>query len=772
MSPVKSSEGDVVWFKQCAVVLVPVMGMLAACSSDANEAEIDASIECAAASSWDFPDTALGQTSSVVILVTGTAEGALAAPTIDGPDAAAFHVNLDASSCDNVGTLAIGDTCLTVVELTPSAAHAQHASLRIGPRTIALGGTAVATPSGLVASVGNVAAIHGIYDLSSSVTVRLTNEGSEIAMLGTEAVISDGMQVVLQSLCPASLAPGGACELTLVTSQAVSGCATGRVSLPSTVNTVEIPVSSRYLGGVTITSFAGKGSGRVVSSPPGIDCAGVTGSGGEIVPTGRCEHAFEEPVTLTAIPDGASHFNGWSNPRCGTMNNCLVDPGVAPADGQRVVGVSAAFASPSAKAIDVTFAGAGTGFVGGTLSCAASCQGWVEDGAAAFLTASTPSQFTGWSGACSGTDTRCDLGLVVNDRAVTVTFGPDPGEVATLFPALEGRILRGQITGDGDLVVVHGPDAKQLLRVSRLESSGVVRWSRALNLSDVASLRLAATGEMYVAGSSTLAPTETRVVKLSVLGDVLWQTTVPRTQVLFYDDPSTMAVGADGRVAVVGDETLRVFTAAGAPLWSAQTARPTAVAIDSVGRVAVVSFEGVVSWFDASGGPLPQTWILPVARQLRAALRFDAADHLVVQTRSEDQVSGGPGERTLAEFDQAGTLVFSSAIEDPVTSVASPGPRSGGIEILPGHQVLSWIGHLFQSRFGTTIGGGAVVETYSATGEATLLVDKPVGIDTDDALVDGVVVSDMGCSPTGRCALFGTFNVAPARPWIEVLQLP
>jgi uncharacterized repeat protein (TIGR02543 family) len=72
--------------------------------------------------------------------------------------------------------------------------------------------------------------------------------------------------------------------------------------------------------------------------------------------------------------------------------------------------------------------GAGSGTVtGGGISCPGTCSKSYSHGTSVSLTA-TPAAgfvFSGWSGACSGTDT-CDL-TMTSDRAVTATFTAVPG---------------------------------------------------------------------------------------------------------------------------------------------------------------------------------------------------------------------------------------------------------------------------------------------------------------------------------------------------------
>ncbi len=70
------------------------------------------------------------------------------------------------------------------------------------------------------------------------------------------------------------------------------------------------------------------GWGIVTSSPSGIDCSGLGGSPQgqpeNTISQNNCSGLFDEgeTVTLTAIPDSFSYFNGWSGGGCGGSSTC------------------------------------------------------------------------------------------------------------------------------------------------------------------------------------------------------------------------------------------------------------------------------------------------------------------------------------------------------------------------------------------------------------------------------------------------------------------
>lgn len=153
-------------------------------------------------------------------------------------------------------------------------------------------------------------------------------------------------------------------------------------------------------------NLAGNGQGRVTGSPAGIDCGTA------------CSVDLEvgERVTLAATPEPGFLFAGWGGGACeGTAPTCEVEL-------DEDVTVTATFVRPG-HGLTVTRSGNGGGRVTSSpagIECGADCEGEYADGAAVTLTA-TPdagSIFNGWSGACRGSGTTCQLTM---DRSLTAT---------------------------------------------------------------------------------------------------------------------------------------------------------------------------------------------------------------------------------------------------------------------------------------------------------------------------------------------------------------
>jgi Divergent InlB B-repeat domain len=153
-------------------------------------------------------------------------------------------------------------------------------------------------------------------------------------------------------------------------------------------------------------SKAGNGSGTVTSAPAGINC-GAT-----------CSFTFNqgEVVSLTVTPAAHVEFTGWSG-ACTGVGACEVTLGGANA------AVTATFV-PIIHGLTVTKSGDGSGTVIGSpagIDCGTLCAAGFEEGTTVTLTAvaDSGSEFTGWSGACTGVG-PC---LVTLDSDQTVVAG-------------------------------------------------------------------------------------------------------------------------------------------------------------------------------------------------------------------------------------------------------------------------------------------------------------------------------------------------------------
>ena len=194
----------------------------------------------------------------------------------------------------------------------------------------------------------------------------------------------------------------------------------------------------RLSGPVLTVLKTGEGSGTVTSTPPGIDCGC------------DCSEVFlgGTEVTLTAVAEPGSIFDGWSGACTGT-GTCTI---TLSTDTE----VTASFSRGALLTVLKT--GEGFGTVTSTppgIDCGSDCSETFIEGTEVTLTAVAEpgSIFDGWSGACTGIGT-CTITLNV-DIEVTASFSKPA--LLTVLKTGEGF---GTVTSM-PLGIVCGPDCSQ-----------------------------------------------------------------------------------------------------------------------------------------------------------------------------------------------------------------------------------------------------------------------------------------------------------------------
>ncbi|MGA2402291.1 MAG: metallophosphoesterase [Syntrophobacteraceae bacterium] len=161
-----------------------------------------------------------------------------------------------------------------------------------------------------------------------------------------------------------------------------------------------------------VVSKKGAGDGTVQSTQPYpyVDCGDT------------CTAYFNQnaTVTLTAAPDANSVFKGWQGGACSGTRPCVIQM-------NSMKNVTASFAAKPLLTVHKLGYGDNWGTVvsrQGVISCGVTCSAQYADGAAVMLKASPApgSTFSGWSGACAGTDEFCTV-VMKENQSVLATFG-------------------------------------------------------------------------------------------------------------------------------------------------------------------------------------------------------------------------------------------------------------------------------------------------------------------------------------------------------------
>ena len=276
------------------------------------------------------------------------------------------------------------------------------------------GNTLLNLPAGSVTGLRRLKIDAALARIAAAPNRQLT-----LTVEGTGSVRSDPTGIECPGSCSASFAQGSLIRLQAVPGSDASflgwsgaaDCSDGIVRLNSNLScTARFGQTPRY--GLQVTVNSGNGSGKVTSSPAGIDCGS------------QCSAVFTEGtvVTLQATPDPFVNFSGFGI-------DCNSDGQVTMSQ-NRIC--SAGFLRPSFSFV-IGKSGNGRGTVtgtGGVGTCDENCsvtQTNVLNGSTVSLsaTAAVDSEFTGWS----------DAACAANPITVTGNMNCVANFVSTLLSA-------------------------------------------------------------------------------------------------------------------------------------------------------------------------------------------------------------------------------------------------------------------------------------------------------------------------------------------------
>ncbi len=207
------------------------------------------------------------------------------------------------------------------------------------------------------------------------------------------------------------------CQVTLTEAQTVT--ATFNLRPPSTYQ-------------LTVNK-GGTGSGNVTAD--GLDCGN----------TCTKDYVENTQLTLTATPSADSLFAGWTGACAGTESTCQVTLNQA-----QTVTATFNLRPPSTYQLTVNKDGTGSGNVTADgINCGNTCTKDYVENTQLTLTAtpSADSLFAGWTGACAGTESTCQVTLN-QAQTVTATFNLRPPSTYQLTVNKDGT-GSGNVTADG-----------------------------------------------------------------------------------------------------------------------------------------------------------------------------------------------------------------------------------------------------------------------------------------------------------------------------------
>jgi hypothetical protein len=263
------------------------------------------------------------------------------------------------------------------------------------------------------------------FSASPRFALGVTKEGE-----GLGSVTSAPAGIDCGSSCSATFGEGETVTLTATPSGGSTfagwkGCATEPTAAECQVAmSAARNVTAKFaIGGIALTvTRIGAGGGTVTSAPAGIECGSAC----------RAGFASEAPVTLTARPDGASVFSGWSG--CDSLtaaSQCVVKMA-------RSRSVTASFL-PRGRLL-VARGGSGTGAVSSSppgIGCGGTCEAGFGVGVTVILTgtAATGSKDVSWSGCATVTASNQCLVTVAALSQVGATFDAVPAPPAAAPPS-------------------------------------------------------------------------------------------------------------------------------------------------------------------------------------------------------------------------------------------------------------------------------------------------------------------------------------------------
>jgi uncharacterized repeat protein (TIGR02543 family) len=217
------------------------------------------------------------------------------------------------------------------------------------------------------------------------------------------------------------------------------GACTGTGTCSVSMTAARTVTASFDRASYTLTvSKNGTGSGHVGSSPGGIDCGPQCFAG----------YWHGDLVTLTATPGPFDVFAGWIG-ACSGLGTCTVSMTSHQT-------VTATF-NRRQFSLDVGILGDGAGFVSsspGGISCGSDCSEVYDAGTMVTLTASPQggATFTGWTGACAGTNPTCTV-TMTSALSVGAQF-TQPVTMVTLTLSVTSQAAAGdtRVTVNGESI--------------------------------------------------------------------------------------------------------------------------------------------------------------------------------------------------------------------------------------------------------------------------------------------------------------------------------
>jgi len=515
------------------------------------------------------------------------------------------------------------------------------------------------------------------------------------------------------------------------------------------------------------------GSGSVRSTPAGIDC-GTT-----------CSAILAEgtQMVLIPVPDPGWQFAGWGG-GCSGLGGCALR--IASDTKVFVTFVSVAPAAAGKHNVTVTPSGAGAGRISSSpagIDCGASCSAQFDDGTKVTFTVAPAqgSTFAGWSGACAGTATTCELSITA-DLAIGAAFDgassapPASAWVAPVSDATLGDVVSMARDGAGNTVaLIYGQSAPHPVGLRKLDPAGKEVWSKAfegvyggrtvagVSMDTASAVATDSAGDIYLLWASNCAdvgctgtidfgdgPTAAAaLVTFDPDGKLIWEKRLA-------EDANSLRVDSKGDVVFLSwhmpgtTSAIVKVSSDGADVWKSSSPGIVGVRIDPAGNAIVAclasaqdpsifgqsfSSEGPVFAKLGSGDGALQ-WAKRIgegAKTLVPEFRADASGAIAAATPISGAFDFG-GQHFDTSADPAATmmLVFGPDGSEHLGWALPDAPLGISLAVDPAGKILAAVR---QTRQTTTLltydltGTKLASQDLQATGDGALLNVKSIAVD-------------------------------------------
>ncbi len=290
--------------------------------------------------SLSYPAQPIGTTSTVQAVTVsngGSAPLSLSTLAIGGAQAGDFATVAGSTPCSAGGSLAAGASCTVDIVFTPTVASGTRtASLSLaagsaGSATVSLSGIAAAAAAPIVSLTPTSLAFGSVATGSTAPaqTARLSNTGTAALVIGS--LVSTSARYPLSHDCPASLAAGGSCTLTVRFAPLANGPMPASVRIISNAasspnalalsgsGVTPVPATLAWIGGSALSfpdTATGEQSAALTltlnnsgTSPAALDAFSFSGAAGGdylVDPSSTCTTGGDRSASLEVSSSNAT----------------------------------------------------------------------------------------------------------------------------------------------------------------------------------------------------------------------------------------------------------------------------------------------------------------------------------------------------------------------------------------------------------------------------------------------------------------------------------